>query len=80
MQWYYNTPELFPLIYSMCLTLPPVFSLRLMTTPEDRELLMNPSKFLSDTVSQADPTETESQTKLRAERIRMGISLRSTTY
>ena len=79
MQWYYNTPELFPLIYSMCLTLPPVFSLRLMTTPEDRELLMNPSKFLSDTVS-ADPTETESQTRLRAERIRMGISLRSTTY
>ncbi len=79
MQWYYNTPELFPLIYSMCLTLPPVFSLRLMTTPEDRELLMNPSKFLSDRVSE-DPTETESQAKLRAERIRMGISLRSTTY
>ena len=79
MLWYYNTPELFPLIYSMCLTLPPVFSLRLMTTPEDRELLMNPSKFLSDRVSE-DPTETKSQAKLRAERIRMGISLRSTTY
>jgi hypothetical protein len=54
--------------------LPLMFALWLMTTPEDRALLVNPSRFRTDAVA-LQPVETESETRLRAELIRMGIVL-----
>jgi hypothetical protein len=72
--WYISVPEMVPLRVSLCLSVPLLFSLWLMTTPEDRALLMNPSKFLTDEIN-LHPVETESEARLRSERIRMGINL-----
>ena len=47
-----------------------------MTTPEDRALLMHPGRFLSDAIA-LQPTETELDARVRAERVRMGIDLRA---
>jgi hypothetical protein len=72
--WYRFTPEVLPLVASFSSMLPLLFSLWLMTTPEDRDLLMHPSKFLSEQFS-VQPGETARDASLRAERIRMGINL-----
>ncbi len=71
-QSYIFTPEIAPLVASLSSTLPLVFSLWLMTTPEDRDLLMNPSKFRSEEVV-LHPTDTSRNRRLMAERIRLGI-------
>jgi hypothetical protein len=75
-EWYLRTPEFSPLVLSLCMPLPLMFALWLMTTPGDRALLVNPSRFRTDVVAQ-QPVETESETRLRlrAEAIRMGIVL-----
>jgi hypothetical protein len=73
-EWYLRTPEFSPLVLSLCMPLPLMFALWLMTTPEDRALLVNPSRFRTDAVA-LHPVETESETRLRAESIRMGIVL-----
>ncbi len=72
--WYNFTPEMFPLVVSLCTTLPLIFSLWLMTTPEDRALLMHPSKFRTEEIT-LNPFENPREAQLRAERIRMGINL-----
>ncbi len=72
--WYRFTPEVLPLVASLSSMLPLLFSLWLMTTPEDRDLLMHPSRFLSEQFS-VQPGETARDARLRAERIRMGINL-----
>ena len=72
--WYNFTPELYPLVVSLCTTLPLIFSLWLMTTPEDRALLMHPSRFRAEGIN-LNPFETPREAQLRAERIRMGINL-----
>ncbi len=72
--WYRFTPELFPLLAFLSTTLPLVFSLWLMTTPEDRALLLQPSRFLTDSIT-LQPIVTEREASLRAERIRLGINL-----
>jgi hypothetical protein len=72
--WYVFTPELFPLITSLSSTLPLVFALWMMTTPEDRELLLHPSRFLTQKIS-LNPVETSRQASLYSHRIRMGIDL-----
>ncbi len=74
--WYLRTPEIAPLVASLGMPLPLCFALWLMTTPEDRALLMHPGRFLSDAVA-LQPAETELDARLRAERVRMGIDLRS---
>jgi hypothetical protein len=71
-QSYIFTPEIAPLVASLSSTLPLMFSLWLMTTPEDRDLLMNPSKFRSEEVV-LHPTDTSRNRRLMAERIRLGI-------
>ncbi len=68
-QWYSYTPELFPLITSLSSTLPLLFSLWLMTTKEDRLLLLRPSLFLTEQVQR------DTEARLKNERIRMGIEL-----
>ena len=73
-QWYNATPELLPLVVSLGSSLPLLFSLAMMTTPEDRALLMNSSTFRTEEISRL-PVETERDARLRAERIRMGINL-----
>jgi hypothetical protein len=74
LSWLVFTPELFPLLSSLCSTLPLMLSLWLMTTPEDRALLLRPHRFLAqDTLMNA--VETPRGPMLRAERIRMGIDL-----
>ena len=74
--WYIFTPELFPLVASLSTTFPLVFSLWLMTTPEDRQLLMHPSRFLSTEMDfELNPLEFSRDERLKAERIRMGIEL-----
>ena len=72
--WYLSTPELLPLVLSLCSTLPLVFALWLMTTPEDRALLLRPDRFRTDAIA-LQPTATEGEMRLRAERERMGINL-----
>ncbi len=74
--WQIFTPELFPLVASLSSTLPLVFSLWLMTTPKDRELLMHPIRFLSTEMDfEMNPLEISRDERLRAERIRLGIEL-----
>jgi hypothetical protein len=45
-----------------------------MTTPEDRALLLHPDRFRTDAIA-LQPTATEGETRLRAQRERMGINL-----
>ncbi len=74
--WYQYTffPDGFPLLLSLSSTLPLVFSLWLMTTPEDRELLLHPHRFRSDRIA-LQPVQTEREEKQYAERLRLGINL-----
>ena len=75
-RWYTFTfyPEGFPLLLSLSMTLPLVFSLWLMTTPEDRALLLHPHRFLSDRIA-LQPVQTEREQQQYAERLRLGINL-----
>jgi hypothetical protein len=73
--WYVFTPELFALVISLSSTLPLVFALWLMTTPEDRALLLRPDRFRTLAIALV-PTATESDARQRAERVRMGINLK----
>ncbi len=72
--YYRYTPEMFPLVTLLSSTLPLVLSLWLMTTPEDRKLLMYPRRFLSERISM-EPMETTREERLKEERIRLGIYL-----
>ena len=72
--WYNAQPELLPLVTSLSSTLPMVLSLWMMTTPEDRALLMHPSRFLAEEMA-AHPVETSREARLKAERKRLGINL-----
>ncbi len=74
--WYNFTffPEGFPLLVSLSSTLPMVFSLWLMTTPEDRALLFHPHRFRSERIA-LQPVQTEREQRQYAERLRLGINL-----
>ncbi len=74
--WYYKAfhPGALPLLVSLCSTLPLVFSLWLMTTPEDRAMLLHPERFLTENI-EMQHLRTDRETKLYAERLRMGINL-----
>ena len=52
-----------------------MLSLWLMTTKEDRALLLNPGRFRTDAIA-LKPVEDEATARLNAERVRMGIELR----
>jgi hypothetical protein len=71
---YDGTPERFPLVSSLCWTLPLAFSLWLMTTKEDRMLLLQPHRFRSDAVA-LQPIARETEARLKVERLRMGVEL-----
>ena len=73
-QWFTFTPEFFSLVTSLSTMLPLIFALWMMTTPEDRELLMHPSRFLSEQTS-LHPVESNRESEQKAHRIRMGIEL-----
>ncbi len=75
MRWVIFTPELQPYILSLCSVPPLLFSLWLMTTPEDRALLLHPSRFLTR-ANALQPAETVEEARLRSERVRMGINLK----
>ena len=72
-------PEGFPLLVSLSSTLPLVFSLWLMTTPEDRALLLHPGRFRTEGIALQknllQPVQTEREENLYAERLRLGINL-----
>ena len=74
--WYgsFFVPEGFPLLLSLSSTLPLVFSLWLMTTPEDRALLLHPGRFCTDRIA-LQPVQTVREENLYAERLRLGINL-----
>ena len=74
--WYnsFFRPEGFPLLLSLSSTLPLVFSLWLMTTPEDRALLLHPGRFCTESI-ELQPVQTEREENLYAERLRLGINL-----
>jgi hypothetical protein len=74
--WYNRIffPDGFPFLVSLSSTLPLVFSLWLMTTPEDRALLLHPHRFRSERMS-LQPVQTEREEKQYAERLRLGINL-----
>ena len=72
--WCRESPEVFPLVSSACCTLPLTFSLWLMTTKEDRALMLNPGRFRTDAIA-LEPVASETEAKLKTERVRMGIEL-----
>jgi hypothetical protein len=74
LEWYDFTPEMFPLVASLCSTIPLVFSLWLMMTKEDRVLMLHPDRFYIDRIS-LQPVESDMETKLKVERMRMGVEL-----
>ena len=71
------TPEIFRLVPSLCSTLPQLFSLWLMTTKDDRALMLNPSRFRSGTAETElrpmQDVQDETSVNLKRSRIRMGI-------
>jgi hypothetical protein len=73
-QWITFTPEVFACNTSLCTILPLIFSLWMMTTPEDRELLTHPSRFLSQEIS-LHPVESSRERDQKSHRIRLGIEL-----
>jgi hypothetical protein len=75
--WVIFTPELHPYILSLCSMPPLLFSLWLMTTPQDRALLLllNPSRFLTHAVT-LQRAETVDEATRRSHRVRMGINLK----
>jgi hypothetical protein len=74
--WYRTSPQLFLLVNSLCPTLPLLLSLWLMTTKEDRALLLNPGRFRADAVALHSSIDGEAEARLKEERVRMGIELR----
>ena len=50
------------------------FSLWMMTTPADRELLMHPRRFLTEQIS-LHPVDSTRERDQKSHRIRMGIEL-----
>ncbi len=77
-KWYANTPEMYALVTSLCSTLPLMLSLWLMTTKDDRALMLNPESFRADAIIRQHmlrPTETERETNLRAHLARMGVNM-----
>jgi hypothetical protein len=74
--WYTTSPLLFLLVNSLCTTLPLLLSLWLMTTKEDRALLLNPGRFRADAVSLHSSIDGETEARLKEQRVRMGIELR----
>ena len=75
LQWYGNTPGLPILVVSLTSTLPLMFSLWLMTTKNDRAMLMNPSLFRSES---SQPNESRLSARVSAESVRMGVELGET--
>jgi hypothetical protein len=73
-QWYINTPEIFPVVSSFAMTFPMVLSLWLMTTTQDRELLISPGTRTADSLEHHS-VESVSHAKMTKERVRMGIHL-----
>jgi hypothetical protein len=75
--WYLYSPELASLVVSACSTLPLTFSLWLMTTKEDRELMLYPRRFRSDSIDFIAQQGAQGGTspRVRAECVRMGIAL-----
>jgi hypothetical protein len=73
--WYSHMPEISILVVSTCSTLPLMLSLWLMTTKEDRALMLNPGRFRTDTIL-LQPVAGETTARLKTERVRMGIELR----
>jgi hypothetical protein len=72
--WFSHTPLMVPLVYSTCSTLPLLFSLWLMITKHDRELMLHPGRFRPDRTS-LQPVDGEMELRLNAERMRMGVDL-----
>jgi hypothetical protein len=72
--WYNMTPEIFRLVPSLCSTLPQLFSLWLMTTKDDRAMMLNPSRFRTAEI-ELQPLQDETLVNLKRSRIRMGIDL-----
>jgi len=72
--WYENTPQLFLVVVSVCSTLPLMFSLWLMMTKEDREMMLNPGRFRTDS-SELLQDNRGTEARLKAERVRMGVEL-----
>jgi hypothetical protein len=74
-EWHELTFEVWPLVASLCSTTPLMFSLWLMTTKEDRELMLHPHRFLVDQIA-LHSGDSEAEMRLKAERVRMGVELR----
>jgi hypothetical protein len=75
--WYLYSPELASLVVSACSTLPLTFSLWLMTTKEDRELMLYPRRFRSDSIDFIAQQGAQGGTsaRLKTECMRMGVEL-----
>ncbi len=72
--WYSYTPDFYALVISTCSTLPLMFSLWLMMTKEDRELMLNPGRFRTES-SELQHDKRGTEARLKAERVRMGVEL-----
>ncbi len=68
-EWYIRTNTLVPLVFSLSSTLPLMFALWLMTTKEDRRMLIDPGRY------RVDEVRPSSDALLNAECQRMGVAL-----
>ena len=75
LDWYDHTPEFLFLVASACTSLPLMFSLRLMMTKDDLELLLHPHRFRADGTS-LQPNQSSMEARLKAETVRMSVELR----
>jgi hypothetical protein len=78
LDWYDHTPEFLFLVASACTSLPLMFSLRLMMTKDDLELLLHPHRFRTDAICRISHSSTGStmDERLKSEFVRMGVELR----
>lgn len=76
-EWYRSNIGILPLVYALSSTIPLTFSLWLMTTPADRELLLHPSRFRVQAVAAQllPPIENGTAVIMETGRARMGIDL-----
>jgi hypothetical protein len=74
-EWLDHAPEFLPILFSHCLTLPLMFSLWLMMSEQDRDMMLHPRRYHTDSTVPLKTVNEDINLDVRRERLRMGIDL-----
>ena len=74
-EWLDHAPEFLPILFSHCLTLPLTFSLWLMMSEQDRDMMLHPRRYHTDSTVPFKTVNEDINLDVRRERLRMGIDL-----